>query len=69
MSSSSSSYYTYRDYQQEQEEKQRYEDFLNGRNKHYVDLYIQLKRNIEIKAKILEQEQVVCEIGFGVIKK
>lgn len=49
----------------EEIEKERYDAFKEGPNRHYVELYIQLKRNIDIKTRILEQEQNICELGFG----
>lgn len=45
-------------------EQEKFDAFQQGPNRHYIDLYVQLKRNIEIKTTILEQEQNVCEIGF-----
>src|SRR3989338_6546170 len=49
---------------QDEEDAERHENHLREKNAHYVDLYVQLKRNVDIKTKILGQEQNVCEIGY-----
>lgn len=49
----------------EEIEAERFENYRSGLSAHYVDLYVQLKRNIDIKTKILGQEQFVCELGYA----
>ena len=46
-------------------EAARRKTFDEGHAKHFVDVYVLLKRNIEIKTAILVREQVVCELVYA----